>query len=855
MRCFITALFVFLLGIFTSHAQENLFLEFRETPLKDVIQQLEKEVNLNFSYAEDLVENKSITVLAEGLSFDEVLGLLEAQTGLHFEKIDGQPQVIIVPVPLKKNSCIYLLDQDTRLPISENEVIVDSTIVIETDKRGLIQFENPKKTEYHIEAAGYKSITIKPKETCTSIYLTPAYKVLKEVIVTSYITTGIDRNRDGSITVAQKPLGSIPGQTTPDILQSIQLIPGVSSLDESASGIQIHGGTSDQNLVLFDHIRVFNSGYLYGMLSRFNPYATEKATIFKTATSAAYGDRVSGIIDLSTDSDVAKELSGGLGIDGLSIDGYIRAPISKKSSLSVYARNAYLDIYKTPTYEAYAKKIFNNSGRITDSSGNALNVSSDDGYTYDTSENEFRFYDVNAKYVYRPSVEDKISISALMTRNRTLFSFASEGETKNDSLATGNGGISINWLHSTSSTQTDQITTYFSSYDSYYQNEEYVGQTLEETNIRGNRISDFGLELKSDRTFKSNDLLSYGYQLSNTNLEIDLSSISNIDPNNTMSLPVRDSNLKNVLFGEYSFRRNNGGIFRFGLRAVHYGSLGNLYLEPRLNFEISVNKSLRIRTGLERRNQPISQLIEFNQTELRLDNNLWRLSDNVNYPLLKGNQFSTGLLFNKNGWTLDAEAYYKSLKGLTSYSQGFNLPQPYLSEGKSSIIGMDILLKKRIQNYRFWVGYSYNNVNFTFNQILENSFAGNNDIPHSFRISNSLDVKNFQFSIGWQYRSGTPFTPIKNYDEETKEVVFETLNNGRLPNFHRLDASINYKFPVDKNSSFMQIGFSALNIYNRIVPLAIVHRTIQQNNQLLLEQVIQRSSLGFTPNLTLRVFF
>ncbi len=527
---------MFLLGISKSHAQENLFFDFKETPLKDVIQKLEKETKFNFSYAEDLVENKSITVLAEGLSFDEVLGLLEAQTGLHFEKIDGQPQVIIVPVPLKKNNCIYLLDQDTRLPISENEVIVDSSIVLETDKRGLIQFENSKKTEHRIAAAGYKSITIKPKETCTPVYLIPAYKVLKEVVVTSYITTGIDRNRDGSITVAQKPLGAIPGQTTPDILQSIQLIPGVSSLDESASGIQIHGGTSDQNLLLFDHIRVFNSGYLYGMLSRFNPYATEKATIFKTATSAAYGDRVSGIIDLSTDNGVAKELSGGLGIDGLSIDGYVKAPLSKKSSIAVYARNAYLDIYKTPTYEAYAKKIFNNSGRITDSSGNPLNVNSDDGYTYDTSENEFRFYDVNAKYIYQPSPEDKISISALMTRNRTLFSFASEGETKNDSLATGNGGISINWLHRTSSTQTDQITTYFSSYDSYYQNEEYVGQTLEETNIRGNRISDFGLELKSDRTFKNNDLLSFGYQLSNTNLEIDLSSISAIDSNNNMSL-------------------------------------------------------------------------------------------------------------------------------------------------------------------------------------------------------------------------------------------------------------------------------------------------------------------------------
>ncbi|KAB7530891.1 TonB-dependent receptor plug domain-containing protein [Flagellimonas olearia] len=854
MRCFISVLLLFL-GISMSNAQENLFFEFEETPLKDVIQRLEREIDLRFSYAEDLVEHKSITAIAENLSLDELLGLLEAQTGLHFEKIAEHPQVIIVPRVPDKDICLYFLDQDTRFPIAENEVMLDSSLVMETDKSGLIQFKNTGKSTYQLEVAGYHMVQVIPKETCTSVYLAPVYKELKEVVVTSYITTGIDRNRDGSITLSQAPLGSIPGQTTPDILQSIQLIPGVASLDESASGIQIHGGTSDQNLVLFDHIRVFNTGYLYGMLSRFNPYATEKATIFKTATSAAFGDRVSGIIDISTDDEVAKKLSGGLGLDGLSVDGYIKVPLSKKSSLSLYARNAYLDVYKTPTYEAYAKKIFNNTGSVTDMNGNPLNVSTDDSYTYNTSENEFRFYDLNAKYVYNPNPKDKISLSALMTRNRTLFSFSSQGETKKDSLTTGNGGVSINWEHRTSPTQTDQITTYFSSYDSYYKNEEYIGQMLEETNIRGNRISDFGFELKSDRVLRNNDALGFGYQLSNTNLEIDLSSVSHLDLSNEVSLPVHESNLKNVLFGEYSIRKDNGGMFRLGLRTVHYGSLGKVYLEPRLNIELPINKSFRIRTGLERRNQPISQLIEFNQTELRLDNNLWRLSDNTNYPLLQGNQFSAGLLFDRNGWTLDAEGYYKGITGLTSYSQGFHLPQPDLSEGKSRIIGVDLLLKKRIRNYRFWVGYAFNDVNFTFDDIQEDSFSGNNDIPHSFRISNSLDIKNLELSLGWQYRSGTPFTPIESYNEATREVVFGTINESRLPNFHRLDASLTYRFPIQHRSSIIQIGFSALNLYNRIVPLSIIHRTTQENDQVLLEQVIHRSSLGFTPNLHLRMFF
>ena len=153
------------------------------------------------------------------------------------------------------------------------------------------------------------------------------------------------------------------------------------------------------------------------------------------------------------------------------------------------------------------------------------------------------------------------------------------------------------------------------------------------------------------------------------------------------------------------------------------------------------------------------------------------------------------------------------------------------------------------------MGYTLNNVDFIFEDLQDQSFSGNNDIPNSFRISNSLNIKNLKLSVGWQYRTGSPYTPIKNYDEATRIVSFESLNSGRLPNFHRLDASVIYNFDVNPKSTKIQLGLSALNIYARIVPLAVIHRTSQQNGALLLEQVIQRKSLGFTPNLTLRLFF
>lgn len=854
MKYFFSILSFLLGGMSISNAQDISFLKYADTELKEVIQRLEHDSGLSFSYAEDVIKGKKITLELEGISLTELLGILEAQTGLHFEQLE-EKQVIISPLSIEDEVCAFLLDKDTRRPIGDVSVVIDSSAVVLTDQKGFFKFDDVGNSNHQLSVSGYEPAYVYATDHCDPIYLTPKYSELNEVVVTAYITTGIDRNRDGSITLSQKPLGLLPGLTTPDILQSIQLIPGIISLDESASDIQIHGGTSDQNLVLFDNIRVFNTGYLYGMLSRFNPYATKKAAIFKTGTSAAFGDRISGVINITTDDELVKKTTGGIGFDGLSFDGFAKTPLSKKTALFLYARRSYSDVYQSPTYVGYAKKLFNNTGVTKDSNGDILNVTTDDDYTYDTSSNDFKFYDLNAKYIYQPTIKDRIAISALMTRNRTHFSFTNAGETKKDSLATGNGGVSARWTHQTGPKQTEEIVAYFSSYDSHYRNEEFLGETLEETNKRGNRISDFGLELKSDRILKNGNRLTFGYQLSNTNLEIEISKTSALESEDDFEQPVNESNLKNVLFGEYVLQKENSGLLNMGLRAVNYGSLGKLYLEPRLNMELPVSKSIRLRTSLERRNQPISQLIEFNQTELRLENNLWRLSDNLDYPLLQSNQIATGFLFDKNGWTLDAEGYYKRLKGLTTYSQGFSFPRPDLSDGESSVFGLDVLLKKRIGNYRFWLGYSYNDINFTFKDIQENSFPGNNDITHSFRISNSLNLKDFQFSLGWQYRTGEPVTPIESYDGQTRNVVFGPTNSDRLPTYHRLDASLTYQLNFKNEGLHLQFGVSALNLYNRTVPLSTIYRTMEENGELKLEQVIHRRSLGFTPNVMLRLFF
>ncbi|GAA3603590.1 TonB-dependent receptor plug domain-containing protein [Flavivirga amylovorans] len=804
--------------IFIIKAQEKQNYNYNNTPLSTIIRDLEDRHKLIFSFANDLIKEKTVTITnKEALSLDALLFILETETNLSFKKV------------------------------SNSQIII-------TQSKAFIR-----------------------------------NRILDEVIISGYVTTGIDRNKDGSIDVTTKRLGILPGLVSRDIAQSIQLIPGISTLDESATGIQIRGGSPDQNLILYDGIKLYNTGYFYGMFSMFNPFAIQKATIFRSGTSAAYGDRISGIIDITSGDQIPKKNEGGFEIDGVSVNGYVKTPISEKSALYVFARRSYSNIWETPTYTSYADKIFTNFGIAKDINGNILELETDDDYSPETSHNRFSFADINAKAIIKPNSKNSISISGLYTRNRLDFDFDGDGEFVVDSLITKNKGLSVNWKHQANEKQHQEITAYFSQYKSFYQNNELKDETgngildLSEINIRKNDISDIGINLSSITQIKETHKLTLGFQLSYTDVNVIISKEEPFD-NDMESSIQEDYNLKNAVFGEFTFNLKNKGFINTGLRLTHYSSLDKFLLEPRINFEYPLGDQLRFKTAIERRNQPISQLIEFNHTELRLENELWRLSDDEQFPLLTSNQISGGVLYHHKHLNIDVDTYYKELSGLTTFTNGFSNPLENLEEGKSIIKGLDLLLKYRWNNYKIWAGYTYNNITFQFPNLEDTpfKFPGNNDITHAFRISNTLKLDTWQFSLGWQYRTGKPFTPVNSYEikidadgENAGVVNFGSVNNDRLPDFHRLDASVLYDFNIESGNKKLkaQLGLSALNIYNRIKPVNLTYRAevkplddggipkpgtsgaTREERELILEQVVQRFSLGFTPNISFKVFF
>ena len=95
-----------------------------------------------------------------------------------------------------------------------------------------------------------------------------------------------------------KKLGILPGLIEADVLQVMQQIPGINSVNESVSSINARGGTHDQNLFLWNGIKMYQTGHFFGLISVFNPNLAHTISIIKSGSSAFYGESVSSVVDI-----------------------------------------------------------------------------------------------------------------------------------------------------------------------------------------------------------------------------------------------------------------------------------------------------------------------------------------------------------------------------------------------------------------------------------------------------------------------------------------------------------------------------------------------------------------------------
>ena len=854
---------VFIFSCISIITGQQSYDQYRNTPLDIILKEVEQKNKIIFSFESESIEGYIIDVNRGEYSLQSILELIFQQTRLTYEILDGQ-HILLTPINLASEYeyiCGYIYDKKNNNPVPFATVYNEnSTKGTETDSLGYFKFDIAEADRsIFVSYLGYHSLEIKLNTNigseCAAYFLDRKNVEFETVVLTEYLSDGIKQSINGNTIILQpSEMDVLPGAIEPDVFSSVQFLPGVISADETLDGLSVRGGTPDQNLVLYDGIPMYHTSHFFGSVSAFNPFIIDQVDVHRSGVSSEYGGRVSSVINIESESTIAKnfDLESGINLTHAYINTSI--PLWKGSSFLLSSRRSITDIWNTPTFISYAEKVFQGT-KVDDASFNNEGLPFSD---------EFRFSDANFKWMWEVG-SNKFTISTLGAVNRLNYraELPEFDAFSVDFLNLRNAGISMSWDKEWS----DRFNSTFDITSSEYNyNYNLSYRLLAQDSLPPpisistvNKIRDGGFKWSNNYVLDESQNLKFGYQF--TENFIDLIYNTRNQEEETKNGESFQSGL-HALFGQYSLTMPKRLYLDIGLRYAYSREIKNNYFEPRISLIADVSDVFKLKVSTSKHFQFVSQLVAFDINKLGLNNQIWVASNNKEIPVIESNQWMGGFLYKKDNWTLDVEGYVKELDGITTLTNNFvSLPeQPPFSIGKSRIRGIDVLLKRRIGRYRTWLSYTLSQSLYDFVLLASEAVPATHDQRQVLQWVHTYKIREWQFSLGWQRRTGLPTTMANGVIEKINEngmsswsIDYQSLNSSRLPVYRKLDASVVYNFG-DKSKFHGFIGLSFQNILNRDNVVGKQYLLGEEDASGVPELVeIDKLGLKFTPNISLNV--
>ncbi len=753
----------------------------------------------------------------------------------------------------------YVLDSQT------NELVIGASVIIDelnigtvTNSYGFFSI-TAKEGNYSIKTQnlGYKDdiqIIGLNKNIILNIYLAEEVESLDEVIVMKNI-------EDIDIELPVLSLNIISGKTirqTPvvfgesDILKTIQLLPGVSSAGEGASGFNVRGGAADQNLILFDEAIIYNSSHLFGLFSVFNSDAIKEVKLYKGGIPSSYGGRLSSVLDVYQKDGNNQNFSMNGGIGAISSRLLVEGPIQKnRSSFLVASRGTYAHLFL----------------KLTD------------------IENIAYFYDLNTKSNFVIDNKNKIFLSGYFGRD--LFKL--DGTFMN---TYGNSTLNLRWNHLINEKTFSNTSLIFSDY--------YYGLQLDFVGFdwkSGIKNLNFKFDLKN---YYSN-IFQFNYGLNLIYYDFNPGTIGPLTADSGFNFTRLNKKyaFENSTYFDVIHKINSQLSMRYGIRLnqflrlrqnglkqyandipLYYDNDLKIYdpatplsgnfdnnssifktynnIEPRINISYSLNNQ-SIKASYNRLNQYL-HLISNTSSPTPLD--IWVPSGPYIKPQ-KLDQYALGYYKRIKNLKIETEIFYKKIKNRLDYIDGADLVandniETVILPGKSRAYGFEILLKKSEGRHKFMVAYtlSKSEQKTPGRNSLEDGINFSNwyntpyDKPHDFSINSEYILsKKLKIVGNFIYQTGQPTNyPNSQYTYMNLNVPnYGKRNSQRLPNYHRMD--INLTLTPEKKIKKIESSwvFGIYNLYDRDNASSIIFR---RNNETLKNEAVQISIFGIVPSVT-----
>ncbi|WP_460220762.1 TonB-dependent receptor plug domain-containing protein [Psychroserpens sp. MEBiC05023] len=661
---------------------------------------------------------------------------------------------------------------------------------------------------------------------------------LEEIVITNFLTKGISKKSDGKVNINTEDFGILPGLIEADILQSIQALPGIISVDERVSNINVRGGTHDQNLILWDGIKMYQSGHFFGLVSAFNPNLTKEVNVSKNGTSVKFGDGVSSVIDMQQSNGLDQEFKAGAGFNLINADGFAKIPLDENAELQVSARRSLTDFIFTPTYDQYLQRVFQDSDFSNTSQSNSEV----------TSNNErFYFYDISTKFLYDISDQDQFRFNFLTINNNLTYDQQSDTSIPlKNSLEQNNLAAGFEYLKYWNSKLTTTAQVYYTTYDLNATNFDITNnQRLNQDN----KVNDLGIKINATNHIDDNLKLHGGYQFS----EVIISNEENRDNPDFVSF-IKEVVRTHSIYGEAEFTSANKNTYaRIGLRTNYIEKFSEFFTEPRLSVSHKLDNDFRIEFLAELKSQTTSQIIDLQNDFLGIEKRRWILSNNEDVPIIKSTQGAVGVHYNRNKLLISAEAFIKNVEGITARSQGFQNQFQFSNDtGKYQVSGIDFLINKQFDSFSTWLSYSFSKNDYTFENLNEgNTFPNNIDVRHTATFAGTYSINDLKLALGVNWHSGKSLTlPLETQNPNTSQINYAAPNSTSLDDYLRTDLSATYQLTLT-NKMDASIGASIWNLLDRKNVINTYYVKNSDGELLTVENV----SLGITPNISFRVRF
>jgi hypothetical protein len=675
------------------------------------------------------------------------------------------------------------------------------------------------------------------KDKHLNIRLKPQSTRLEEVVVRA---ERADKNLSSvEIGVAKLDVSSIAkipvllGER--DVLKTLQLLPGISTISEGSAGFSVRGGSVDQNLILLDEAPVYSASHLMGFFSVFNADAIRDVSVYKGGIPANFGGRAASVVDIQMKDGNSQRFAGSGGIGLISSRLTLEGPIVKdKSSFILSGRRSYADLVAVGT------------GLLE--SGTSL-----------------YFYDLNAKINYRVNDNNRFFLSGYFGKDD--FGFEEFG------TDWGNATGTLRWNHLFGPRLFANTTFIYSKYT--------YGFNLDDDLRMSSGIEDFAFKedlsyfISPDHTLKfgvnstyhsfnpgelltgDGEFAAFGDLVMEQKQSVEsglyLSSESRFGERFSAEYGLRLSAFHQLGEGwDFSYNEDNQ---RIDSTWYAKGELMQSYfsLEPRLSMNYRLGEFSALKASYNRITQYLHLLSNSTSGQ---PTDTW-VPSSTNVEPVTVNQYSAGFYRNflDNKLEGSVEAYYKDMQKVTDYEDGTNVffnedIEASIASGDGRSYGLEFYLKKKYGKLTGWVSYTLARTEIRIPEISSHWYPAPYDKTHDLALVLSYDfTKRLSLSGSWIYYTGNAVTfPSGKYEFDGYLASYYTERNGyRMPNYHRLDLNLHLAGKEYKRfrSSW---DFSVYNAYNRYNAYLIGFR--ESESQAGTTEAVKLSLFGIVPSIT-----